>query len=1024
MAGEDEAYLRAHHLYTLQEYQMAAEAFTKYLASFPKSERAGDAHLFLAESYYQLKDYAKSAQAFARFVQDQPTSPRRPEALQRAVKVNALAKDYEQSMKFADLFLKENRPKLGQKDAPPALPALFESVLYYAGDAAYAAKKPAAARGYWESLLKDFPASRMRADAAEGLGWVHFDAGEFEAARNQFTVTAHAPEHGKAAASQVMAARCLDQLGKTDEALAALEKAAGLKGGKEQARNIALEKTRFLLHARRYEAGLAQAKAQIKDAGPLPETAAALAEAAVQAEADAKPADALALAGLYLESFAKGDDRSLMASIKARALAGLNRRDEALAAAQAALAEADALPAGDRKNNVERPAALMLLADLAGAEGAKQYEAVVKDHPQSRFAHAARYQLAYLAGKAGRIDEALAHAGALLKVLQPAEGDKEGAELRRKTLFAAGDFAFRKPDFERAEVLLKEYANLPEVKADPARMQLGLVNLRIAWCRQNANDPAGAAKLLDAALPGEPKGDVRAEMLYLRGQANLKLKDAAKAQADFKLLIAEAPQSNFADFAAYEGARADYEAGKFKEAAAWLDAPLAKPAPADAALLAESLLLRAKARYKAGLFAEAIADADAALKRSDGKERANPARLVKALSLEGLPGKEAEAEAAYAGLISSGPAETPEAQQALLRRGQIRFAAKRFAEAKDDYAAYLAKNDPKAGQPDAIQAAVRLAICLKETKDAAGAQAQLDKLAQLNLDGAAGFEVPFQLGNVLYEAGKHAEAAAQYRKALDAAKAGKAEIPLAARSAAWLNLAWSCARSKEPKQAEAAFAELLALDPAGPFSAEARYHRGRLLDEAGQVEAACALWKELLEKQPKDALAERALAALADAQAKTGKFADAAASYEKYLAAYPAEKGAREAWCGLAECRLQIKKPDAAREAFLKALGEKGLDAELDEVSERAVLGMSELALSKGEAAEAKKLALRVVLDRPDSKWLDAALYLCGRASEDLAEPEKAIGYFRKLLTDRPQSPRAATAEERLKALGAPASKP
>ncbi|MBI3830118.1 MAG: tetratricopeptide repeat protein [Planctomycetes bacterium] len=1020
-AGEDADFRRANHLYTLHEYQMAVEALNKYLADFPKSERTGEARLLLAESCYQLKDYAKSAAAFDLFLKENPSSPRRAEALQRSVKLCSLTKDYARALENADLFLKENRPKLGQKDAPPALPALFESVLYYAGDSAYALKKYDAARSYWDALNKDFANSKLRADAAEGLGWIAFEKGEFEAAQAQFGLTAAAPNHEKAASSQLMLARCLDELGKSADALAALDKVAALTGGKEQARFVALYKAKFLLRAKRYDQAVPQYKALVKDFAAQPEAASAVAEAAVLLDGDGKNAEALDLAELYLSAFTKGDDRPLMASIKARALVALKRNDEALAAAKTALAEAEALPAGDRRDKIERPAALMFLADLSGADVGKYYQTIVKEHAQSRFAPAAQYQLAYWAGKAGNLDEGLQQVEALLKAL-PAN-DKESADLRRKTLFAASDFAFRKADYARAEPLLKEYAALPEVKADAAKMQLGLASLRLAWCRDHANDSGETVRILDGALAAEPKGEVRAEMLYLRGLAQVKAKNPDKGLAAYRLLLKESPESHFADYAAYEAARLAYESGKPEDALPWLDAPLAKDDAKDAPLYLEILMLRAKARYRASKQADALADAEALLKRPDLKDRANAARLLKALSLEALPGKEKESEAAYGEMLATGPAEAAEVQQALFRRAQIRFVSKRFAEARDDYNAFLSKNEVQAENPDTLQAAIRLSVCLKELKDTAGSQAQLDKLAQLKLTGAAAFEVPFQLGNMLYESGKNPEAAAQYKKALDAAQGSK-DVPLQALSAAWLNLAWSYERSKDPKQAEAAFAALLKLDPAGPFSAEARYYRGRLLSEAGDAEGALALWKELLEKQSADPLAERALASIADAHAKGGRFPEAVSAYEQYLEKFPNAKGVREAWCGLAECRLQTKKPDAARDAFMKALGEKGLDAELDDVGERVVLGMAELALAKGEAGEGKKLALRVVLDRPDSKWLDAALYLCGRCSEELAEPEKAIGYYRKLLAERPQSPRAETAKERLKALGAPAAKP
>ena len=117
---------------------------------------------------------------------------------------------------------------------------------------------------------------------------------------------------------------------------------------------------------------------------------------------------------------------------------------------------------------------------------------------------------------------------------------------------------------------------------------------------------------------------------------------------------------------------------------------------------------------------------------------------------------------------------------------------------------------------------------------------------------------------------------------------------------------------------------------------------------------------------------------------------------------------------------MQLNNGDGAREAFLQVLGEKRLDAELDDVSERAVLGWAELAFKQGDALNCKKLALRIVTERPESAWTDSALFLAGQASESLGEPERAIAYYRKMLTDKPTSTHATAAAERLKALGAP----
>src|SRR5262249_22293802 len=162
----------------------------------------------------------------------------------------------------------------------------------------------------------------------------------------------------------------------------------------------------------------------------------------------------------------------------------------AVAAAEAAVKEAEALPANSPEYQEQRPAALILLAELSGAQGQPYYQTVIKDHAESRFALPARYQLALLQAQAGKLQEALAQTQTLLKQLEdaptapslPAPIQTERIELRRKTLFAAADYAFRVNSYELTESCLKTYSELPAVKAQPGKMQMDLVQLRLAWC--------------------------------------------------------------------------------------------------------------------------------------------------------------------------------------------------------------------------------------------------------------------------------------------------------------------------------------------------------------------------------------------------------------------------------------------------------------------------------------------------------------------------------------------------------------
>src|SRR6185295_18589401 len=120
---------------------------------------------------------------------------------------------------------------------------------------------------------------------------------------------------------------------------------------------------------------------------------------------------------------------------KARALASLTDVGEALKSARKA-ADAAAAIADPKRKAEEHPAALMLLAELSGPQGADIYKEVVKLYPESRFGLAARYELARLAGQGGKLDDALAQVTGLLEVLGKKTDDKTSAELRRDALFA------------------------------------------------------------------------------------------------------------------------------------------------------------------------------------------------------------------------------------------------------------------------------------------------------------------------------------------------------------------------------------------------------------------------------------------------------------------------------------------------------------------------------------------------------------------------------------------------------------
>ncbi len=1022
-AGEDQEFQRANGYYKYGEYQLAIDALGKYIKAYPKSDRMENARLILAESHYQLKDFANAAKEYASIIVDFPKTTQRENALQRAVNSFSIIKDYANCLKLAQIYVEENRAKLKTAPAQDPFFIRFATALYRAGDSAYELKDFAKAQAFWEEMVREIPNSPLIADANEGLGWIYFNNKNYDKAAAAFHATAEAPNYRRAAWAKLMEGRALGELNKKTEALAAIKLSTTLAGSDKDLEAEQLVRSTELLErpatsgdksidAASLNTIVENLRRLAKEFPTLPATVSAIDAGTFRMVESKHDAEAAELAGLYLEvSPAGAPKRSAMARIKARALLAAGKNAEAIEAARLAVKEADALTDAAQKNE-DRPASMMLLAELVPAEAPALIKEIAEKHAQTRFALEAQYELVRIANDAKNYDEALAQSEVLLSAIAKAPATQPVAEkLKRQALYAAGLFAFLKHDHKKsvefARAFQKAYGDKDEQADDVAR--------RLGWSLFETGDAAGAATALDAALAAFPKSTFRDEMLYVRAMAANKTNDSATALKYDEELSKDFPNSSFVDDALFDGALILFKQAKYEPSLAKLNALLDKPA-SKPELRNVALQLRASARMQLGQAAGAIADADELLIKGAGDARLSlPAlRLIKAMALLGQPGKENETLAAFSDLIAKGPPEAAEVRQGISRRAFLLFKSKKYADAKADF---VVLSDPaKAATPqDALNAALHLAVIHLELKEIPQAKAVFERLVEQKLEGVAAFEAPFQLGNILFEAGDNTGAIKQYERAL----ANATNATPASLSAARLNFAWALRRNKDSAKAEAAFADVVKNDPTGPFAAEALFERARIFSEMGKVADALPLWAEILAKFPGSEVAEKALFLQGQAQAQSGNFKDAAASFALHAEKYPAVN-LRETLCGLGESRLHLNEMEKARDAFEKVLGPKGIEADLEDVNERALLGLADIALKAGDAAGSKKMVLRILTENAQSQWADAAYFISGQASEVLKEPERAIGYYRKLIADRPKSPHVPAAEERLRALGAP----
>ena len=151
-------------------------------------------------------------------------------------------------------------------------------------------------------------------------------------------------------------------------------------------------------------------------------------------------------------------------------------------------------------------------------------------------------------------------------------------------------------------------------------------------------------------------------------------------------------------------------------------------------------------------------------------------------------------------------------------------------------------------KPDLHQARPWLGSLLLKAGRREEADAQYRELL-----GVPGFEVAAQVGmaDVARAEGRYDDAVASYRAAL----ATDPAQPMPARA-----LAWSLARLGRVDEAIEAYDACLAISP----DDDVRAARADLLNLAGRLPEAAAVWKEMLERNPADLLARNRLALLAE----------------------------------------------------------------------------------------------------------------------------------------------------------------
>lgn len=960
------------------EFALAAEEFQALLARHPRFGQADVARYRLGEALQKAGDTAAARAAFEQLLRDHPQSDRAPQA------------HYWLAQMLADDDPAAAAAHYGEVVARWPDSPLAEAAAYGVAEMRFKAGDWQAAVAACDELLRRFPAGRHAPHARYTRGWARWQAEQWAEALADFEefVRQH-PGHELAAECRLKAAECLHKLGRLDEALKAYDALAGDAG---QAGRDAQTGRAYVLFAqgRMQEAAAAFQEAAQALAGDARRPACLLnaghawiavtnypqAMAVLELLRREHPHDALAPAATYWLAFA-------------RLKAG---QAEAAAATLQQLQDDPALP----DNLAVETRLLLAEAELQRgrpAAAAAAYKAAAALQPGHPLAAEAAAGEVFALEKAGDLPAAEAAAAAFIAA-HPA-GDRLPA-----MRFALGEYRFRQANHagaaEAFDAFLKAHADHP--LAPEAFYKLG-------WCARHANQPAEARRHFETVVRQYPQSPPAAESALRAGQACEELQDTAGAAENYAAAVKLGGEGEFARQGLLALAALKIAAGDAEAALASAE-EFARRFPADR-LLPFANLYRGEALLRLERFEEALkayesvgaeeasAATDATFGRAwclrklgrpgeaaalfDQAATGKGARAAEAAFLAARCREEAGDFAAardgYRALANDSARPAARRDEAAYRQALCAWRAGEREEAASGYAALAAARPESAF---AAQALYDLAWVLLEQKKTADAEGRFQELLQRFPAHELAPDVHFRLGELAYDRGDFAAAAAAYERALQTAGLAFADKVL-------YKLGWTREHLGRDAEALETFARLAGKHPGSELAPEARYRQGRLLHKAGRHDEALAVLAPVTE----GAFAERAALLAAECQRAAGRHREALAAYEQVLGKWPDGECRPAALLGRGHAQRAVGAFQDALDSYAAVIAA----APDSEEAAQATLGQGHAFFAMGNWTEAAKAFLKVDILYGCENLKPEALEMLAATWEKAGDAEKAARY-------------------------------
>lgn len=1013
-------------------FDLAVEEWAKFLAKFPQDPLAPKAQHYLGVCHLQLKEFPKAAAAFEAVVKANPKFELLEETtfnlgLSYYSQASAATpKPYAQAASAFQSHL-EKFPKAKQAD----------QASFYLAESEYHQGRKKEAVGAYERVVKQFPESTVRADAAYAWGVTLEELGDFPAAGSAYDVflkefAAHplATEVGMRKAETVLQAGQFADAAKRFEAVGKVEgfaqaDFAGLRRGfclvkldqfaeaaavyadvakrfpqSPLAREAELSAGRWFYRVEKFDDAAPWLKKAFDANGPeVPEAGHWLARIALRG---GKPADALALADKALAAAAKSPYLTPLKMDRADALYELPDK-------RAAALDAYRLVFTDHGDHELAPQALYNVA--FGELELKQYDAAVKDAGVflGKFAeHRLAPDVQYVAAESLLLANKYADADQKYQALVTKHGSHRDAGLWRVR-------------WALAQYLQKKYDAVVETLAktdglSPADL-LAEAHYLVGASRFFTDKFAEAAPALAASVKASATWRQADETLLLlsRSQAKLNQTDAARETA--KRLIAEFPASKSLDQAHYRLGEYTYAANDFAGAIASYDVVIAKFA--DSQFTPYALYGKGWSLARNKQHAPAIEAFTMLIDKHPQHTLIADARYGRGLSRR-QTGDAKNAVADFDAYLATNPALDAKSN-ARYERGLALVATQDFAAAATTFEQLL-KDQPKYSEADKVR--YELAWAWKSQGKNDEAVGQFRTLAAEHPSSPLAGEAHYHVGESLYEQKKYDEAVKEYAAARQKTAAGE----MAEKSI--YKLGWSHFQLKQYPAAAEQFAAQLEGYPQGPLSADSRFMKAECLFKTNKHMEALPAFKEAVASESLNEVM-RSLGWLHGGQsaAQLKQWKDSVALLDQLVEKAPQSTYLPEALYERGWAKQNLGQTAEALRDYEQA------SASRDAVGARARFMIGELRFDQKQYEDAIKDFQRVMFGfggekAPDDVkvWQAKSGYEAGRCWEvqiqsaaDKAKRDAAVANSKRFYTyvveKHPSDPLAAEARKRLQIL-------